>query len=93
MRVHIIAAENLPDTDTAFFNIDGKDVTDPYVTGDLGFARILKVNIDNGFSMLTGPLRLVCLMYCDLNSGPKSEICVQQKIHQINVWINNDWDI
>jgi hypothetical protein len=28
LRIHIIAAENLPDTDTAFFNIDGKDVTD-----------------------------------------------------------------
>jgi hypothetical protein len=43
IRIHVISAEDLPDTDTAFFNIDGKDVTDPYVTGDLGYARIFKV--------------------------------------------------
>jgi hypothetical protein len=43
LRIHVISAEDLPDTDTAFFNIDGKDVTDPYVTGDLGYARIFKV--------------------------------------------------
>ena len=42
IRIHIIAAEDLPDTDTAFFNIDGKDVTDPYVTGDFGYARLFK---------------------------------------------------
>lgn len=40
--VHVIAAEDLPDTDTAFFNIDGKDVTDPYVVGSLGPARLFK---------------------------------------------------
>ena len=43
LRVHIIAAQDLPDTDTAFFNIDSKDVTDPYVTGELGYAGIFRV--------------------------------------------------
>jgi hypothetical protein len=43
LRIHVISAEDLPDTDTAFFNIDGKDVTDPYVTGELGFAQLFKV--------------------------------------------------
>ncbi len=42
LHVHIISAEDLPDTDTAFFNIDGKDVTDPYVVGKLGRARLFK---------------------------------------------------
>ncbi len=42
LRAHIIAAEDLPDTDTVFFNIDGKDVTDPYVVGELGHARLFK---------------------------------------------------
>ena len=44
LRVHIIAAQDLPDTDTAFFNIDSKDVTDPYVTGEIGYAQIFKVS-------------------------------------------------
>ena len=35
-------AENLPDTDTALWNIDGKDVTDPYVTCEVGPARLIK---------------------------------------------------
>lgn len=42
LKVHIICAEDLPDTDTTFFNIDGKDCTDAYVTGDLGLARLFK---------------------------------------------------
>jgi hypothetical protein len=42
LEVHIIEAENLPDTDTAFFNINGKDCTDPYVVGELGHARLFK---------------------------------------------------
>ena len=42
LRVHVIAAQDLPDTDTAFFNIDRGDKTDPYVTGDLGTARLFK---------------------------------------------------
>ena len=29
-------AEGLPDTDTAFWNIDRKDVTDPFVSGEIG---------------------------------------------------------
>ena len=40
--VKVIAAENLPDTDTALFNIDADDYTDPYVVGNLGTARIFK---------------------------------------------------
>ena len=27
MKIHVISASDLPDCDTAFFNIDGKDVT------------------------------------------------------------------
>ena len=27
LKIHVIKAYDLPDTDTAFFNIDGKDVT------------------------------------------------------------------
>ena len=42
IRAHIIAAEGLPDWDTAFFNIDGKDTTDAYVCGELGHARLFK---------------------------------------------------
>ena len=42
IRIFIDRAEGLPDTDTAFWNIDRKDFTDPYVTGDLGEARIFK---------------------------------------------------
>ena len=38
----VIAAENLPDTDTVLFNIDADDYTDPYVVGNLGTARIFK---------------------------------------------------
>ena len=47
LKVHVIEAQDLPDTDTAFFNIDGKDVTDPYVTGDLGTARLFKTRYIN----------------------------------------------
>ena len=42
LKIHVISAEDLPDTDTVFFNIDGKDFTDAYVTGDLGSARLFK---------------------------------------------------
>ena len=42
IKVHVIQAQDLPDTDTAFFNIDRKDFTDAYVTGDLGEARLFK---------------------------------------------------
>ena len=42
LKVHVIEAQDLPDTDTAFFNIDGDDYTDPYCTGDLGTARLFK---------------------------------------------------
>ena len=42
LKVHVKEAQGLPDTDTAFFNIDGDDYTDAYVTGDLGEARLFK---------------------------------------------------
>ena len=31
----VYEAQDLPDTDTAFFNIDGDDFTDAYVTGTI----------------------------------------------------------
>ena len=42
IRIFVDRAEGLPETDTAFWNIDRKAFTDPYVTGDLGEARIFK---------------------------------------------------
>ena len=42
LKIQIFGARDLPDTDAAFFNIDGKDYTDPYVIGDLGTARLFK---------------------------------------------------
>ena len=42
LRIHVMQAENLPDTDTCLWNIQGKDLTDPYVTGQLGSARMFK---------------------------------------------------
>jgi len=47
LRIHVNCAEDLPDTDTAFFNIDRKDVTDPYVSGYLGKARVFKTRYIN----------------------------------------------
>ena len=41
-KVHIIAAEDLPDTDNFMWGIDRDDKTDAYVTGDLGSARLFK---------------------------------------------------
>ena len=41
-------AENLPNTDKAFFNIDSTDVTDPFVTGEMGPVWLFKTKtIDN----------------------------------------------
>ena len=31
LRIHVIEAKDLPDTDNAFFNIQRGDLTDPYV--------------------------------------------------------------
>ena len=42
LKIHIIAAENLPDTDNFMWGIDRDDKTDAYVTGDLGGARLFK---------------------------------------------------
>ena len=43
----MIEATNLPDTDTAFFNISGKDFTDPFAVLDVGTARVLKTKYIN----------------------------------------------
>jgi len=42
LKVHVIEAGNLPDTDTVFFNIDRDDFTDPFVTLEVGTTRLLK---------------------------------------------------
>ena len=42
LKVRVIAAENLPDTDNFMWGIDKDDKTDAYVTGDLGGARLFK---------------------------------------------------
>ena len=52
IRVLVDRAEGLPDTDTAFWNIDAKDFTDPYVTGDLGEARIFKTDLSVFFRVV-----------------------------------------
>ena len=44
---NIDRAEDLPDTDTAFFNIAGKDVTDPFVTGEIGPVWLFKTRYLN----------------------------------------------
>ena len=43
----MIEATNLPDTDTAFFNISGKDFTDPFAVLEVGTTRILKTKYIN----------------------------------------------
>ncbi len=40
--MHVLEAADLPDTDTAFFNFDRNDLTDPFVVGRIGSARIFK---------------------------------------------------
>ena len=47
LKVHVIEARNLPDTDRAFFNIFGKDVTDPFVVCEVGPNCILKTKYIN----------------------------------------------
>ena len=47
LNVHVIEARNLPDRDRAFFNIFGKDVTDPFVVCEVGPTCILKTKYIN----------------------------------------------
>ena len=47
LKVHVIEARNLPNTDTAFFNIFSKDVTDPFVVCEVGPNCILKTKYIN----------------------------------------------
>ena len=42
LAFYIDRAEDLPDTDTAFFNLSKKDKTDPFVTGELGDVWLFK---------------------------------------------------
>ena len=42
LKIHVIEARDLPNTDNAFFNIDRGDVTDPFVTISLGEVPLLK---------------------------------------------------
>ena len=41
-KIHVIEARGLPDTDTAFFNIDRGDLTDAYVEVDIGHHQLMK---------------------------------------------------
>ena len=47
LKVHVIEARNLPNHDRAFFNIFGKDVTDPFVVCEVGPTCILKTKYIN----------------------------------------------
>ena len=42
LTIKVIAAKNLPDTDSNFWNIRSKDVTDPFVRGDFGTEMIFE---------------------------------------------------
>ena len=42
LKIHIIRASDLPDTDNFFFNFASEDKTDAYVIGKLGEASIFK---------------------------------------------------
>ena len=42
LKVHVIEAADLPDTDNAFFNIERGDYTDPFVIISIGETQILK---------------------------------------------------
>jgi len=45
LRVHIVQAKDLPDTDNAFFNISRGDLTDPYVELRIGDSSLLKTSV------------------------------------------------
>ena len=47
IRICINEAKDLPDTDNAFWNINSKDVTDPFVHGEIGEARLFKTDYKN----------------------------------------------
>ena len=47
LAFYIDRAEDLPDTDTAFFNFSKKDVTDPFVSGELGGVWLFKTRYIN----------------------------------------------
>ena len=45
LRVHVIEAKDLPDTDNAFFNISRGDLTDPYLELKIGDTSLLKTSV------------------------------------------------
>ena len=45
LRVHVIEAKDLPDTDNSFFNISRGDLTDPYLELELGHTSLLKTSV------------------------------------------------
>ena len=47
LRVHIVQAKDLPDTDKAFFNISQGDLTDPYVELRISDRSLLKTSVIN----------------------------------------------
>ena len=42
LKIHVIEAADLPDTDNSFFNIDRNDKTDPFVIISIGECELLK---------------------------------------------------
>jgi len=45
LRVHVIEAKDLPDTDNAFFNISRGDLTDPYLEVKIDNTSLLKTSV------------------------------------------------
>ena len=71
LRVHVIEAKDLPDTDNAFFNISRGDLTDPY----------LEVKIDNT-SLLKTSVKKNCLnpVWDEQFSVPVCHSCIELEI-------------
>ena len=45
LKVHVVEAKDLPDTDNAFFNISRGDLTDPYVELELADTSLIKTSV------------------------------------------------
>jgi len=45
LKIHVIEAKDLPDTDNAFFNISRGDLTDPYVELELADTSLIKTSV------------------------------------------------
>ena len=55
LRVHVISAEDLPDTDNLFFNISRGDLTDPYVEVRVAGHSLLKSRYSSPSSPPSSP--------------------------------------